>query len=359
MARIDALFERLKSRGGSDLHLVAGIPPRYRLRGDMIEMDGSGTMEDGRLRRLLKEIASQEQWERFEADHDLDFAYGLAGVGRFRANFFEQQNGVGAVFRLIPEDIVELDELGLPEAAIRFVHLDRGLVLVTGPTGSGKSTTLASIVNEINGLYSRHIVTIEDPIEFIHRNRKSVVSQREVGPDAASFGSALRAAIRQDASVILVGEMRDLETVSLTLTAAEMGMLVFGTLHTSDVSRTVDRVVDVFPAEQQPQARSMLAGSLAGVILQALLRTADGKGRVGAFEVLSRTPGLGNVIREGNIAMINSIIQGGRKVGMQTMDDALFDLAERGVIDPEDAYVRSADKKRFSIFAPEPEQEGS
>lgn len=352
MARIDGLFKYLKSQGGSDLHLAAGIPPRVRVRGEVVDVERGETLNDKGLRGLLKEIASEDQWQRFNRDHDLDFAYGLPGVGRFRANYFEQQNGVGAVFRLIPEEIIPLDRLGLPKAASGFVHLEKGLVLVTGPTGSGKSTTLASIINEINGTYSYHIVTIEDPIEFVHPNRKSIVSQREVGPDSQNFGSALRAAIRQDARVILVGEMRDLETISLTLTAAEMGMLVFGTLHTSDAARTVDRVVDVFPPEQQPQARSMLASSLAGIVSQTLMKTADGKGRVGAYEVLSRTRGLGNVIREGNISMIKSIIQGGRNQGMQSMDDALFALAEKGTIRSEDAFLRATDKKRFEQFAP-------
>ena len=259
---------------------------------------------------------------------------------------------MGAVFRIITEEIIPLERLDLPPATEGLAHLEHGLVLVTGPTGSGKSTTLASIIDKINQVHDRHIVTIEDPIEFVHPSKKSTISQREVGTDTESFASALRAAIRQDPNVILVGEMRDFETISLAITAAEMGVLVFGTLHTNSACKTIDRVIDAFPTDQQRQARSMLASSLAAVASQLLLRTADGKGRVAALELLLRTSGLPNVIREGNTLMINSIIQGGKKVGMQSMDDSLYAFAQQGRISGEDAWLKASNKKRFEEFAP-------
>lgn len=347
MAHLDELLRLVEQKGGSDLHLAAGREPRIRIHGRLEAVEGWERLEDRVLRGLLEELAPKRQWRMFEEHHDVDFAYELKGIGRFRVNYFEQYKGVGAVFRRIPERIVPLEELGAPPAIERLAHLEAGLVLVTGPTGSGKSTTLAAIIDRINSLYAKHIVTIEDPIEFVHTHRKSLISQREVGTDTSSFGTALRAAIREDASVVMVGEMRDLETISLALTAAEMGMLVFGTLHTNNAAKTIDRVVDAFPAEQQSQARAMLAESLVAVVSQLLLRTADGKGRVAAHEILLRTPGLPNVIRESNTPMLMSIIQSGRKEGMQTMDDALFALAKSGRILVEDAYLRASDKKRF------------
>jgi twitching motility protein PilT len=352
MARLDELFRYLKDNKGSDLHLGAGLEPRIRRHGHLERVANWPALSDADLRELLGEIATPKQWEHYNKTKDLDFAYGLEGVARFRANYLNQENGVGAVFRIIPEEIIPLEKLNLPPAVETLAHLEQGLVLVTGPTGSGKSTTLASIIDKINQTHDHHIVTIEDPIEFVHPNKKSTITQREVGTDTETFASALRAAIRQDPNVILVGEMRDFETISLAITAAEMGVLVFGTLHTNNASKTIDRVIDVFPTDQQRQARGMLAGSLAGVASQLLLRTADGKGRCAAIELLLRTTALANVIREGNTPMINSLIQGGRKEGMQMMDDALFAYAKEGKITGEDAWLKANNKKRFEEFAP-------
>lgn len=351
MSAMEKLLARLQGEGGSDLHLAAGLPPRMRLKGSLEAIEGWKAVEDDTLQALLRELATEEQWDRFEDEKDLDFAYGIPGVARFRANYFVQERGVGAVFRVIPEEILSLEALGLPASVERFAHLDRGLVLVTGPTGSGKSTTLAAIIDKINETYAKHIVTIEDPIEFVHPNKKSVFSHREVGEHTDSFGPALRGALRQDADVVLVGEMRDYETISLALTAAEMGSLVFGTLHTNSAAKTIDRVIDAFPADEQSQARLSLSESLAGVVSQLLLRSADGSGRCAANEILIRTPALANVIREGNTPMLMSILQAGRQDGMQTMDDALFALVQAGRIDGEDAYRKATEKTRFEALA--------
>ena len=346
MAKLDELLKRLKESGGSDLHLASGIVPRMREGGKMKEVDGWTTLTDETLRPILRELASEEQWAAFEGESDLDFAYGLAGVGRFRANYFSQENGAGAVFRIIPEEILSVEELGLPSAIESLSHLDKGLVLITGPTGSGKSTTLAAIINHINETYAKHIVTIEDPVEFVHRNKKSVLSHREVGAHTSAFGPALRSAIRQDADVVLVGEMRDQETISLAITAAEMGLLVFGTLHTNSASKTIDRIIDAFPAKEQNQVRLSLSESLSGVVSQLLLRK-QGGGRVAAHEILLRTSALANVIREGNTPMLNSIIQSGKAQGMQIMDDALFAMVEQGMVTAEEAYKKASEKSRF------------
>jgi twitching motility protein PilT len=347
MARIDQLFHYLQDHKGSDLHLAAGLEPRIRVHGSLEPIAGWPVLSDSDLLDLLREIASDAQWEEYSGCGDLDFAYGLEGVARFRANFLRQENGCGAVFRIIPEKIVPLEELNLPKAIDSLAHYQQGLVLVTGPTGSGKSTTLAAIIDKINTTYQKHIVTIEDPVEFVHQNKRSVFSQREVGADTESFGTALRAAIRQDADVILVGEMRDLETISLAITAAEMGALVFGTLHTNGAANTVDRLIDAFPAEEQSQIRTTLAESLSGVVSQLLLKTADGKGRCAVNEILLKTAGLANVIREGNTPMITSIIQGGRSQGMQLMDDALMVLVEQQRITPREAYMKASNKAKF------------
>ncbi len=352
MGRMEAMLRLLQDERGSDLHLAAGQPPRMRRKGSLTPIEGEPAQSDEALRKLLREITSDDQWISYGSQSDLDFAYGIPGVARFRANYFVQENGAGAVFRIIPEEIQTLEELGLPPAIREFAHLDRGLVLVTGPTGSGKSTSLAAVINEINESYAKHILTIEDPIEFVHANKKCVFSQREVGVHATGFGPALRAALREDADVILVGEMRDYETISLALTAAEMGALVFGTLHTNGAAKTIDRVIDAFPADEQSQARLSLSESLAGVVSQQLLRTSDGKGRCAANEILSRTSGLANVIREGNTPMLMNIIQSGKSQGMQTMDDALMALLQGNRIRPEDAYLKAIDKARFEKFAP-------
>ena len=347
MARIDELLEKLKEDGGSDLHLASGQPPRIRVRGELDPVAGQGVLDDAAIRGLLVEIASEAQWQEYEESGDLDFAYGLPGIARFRANYLVQEHGAGAVFRIIPEKILSVDDLGVPPAIANLAQLQQGLVLVTGPTGSGKSTTLAAVVDSINRNDARHIVTIEDPVEFVHQNRQSVLSHREVGSHTESFAAALRAAVRQDADVVLVGEMRDQETIAMALAAAEMGLLVFGTLHTSGAAKTVDRIVDAFPADEQDQIRVSLSESLAGVVSQLLLPTADGKGRCAVHEILLRTQGLPNVIREGNTPMLGSIIQSGKGQGMQSMDDALFALVKEGRVLPADGYRAAREKQRF------------
>lgn len=347
MARIHELFRYLKESGGSDLHLATPLIPRVRRRGDLEDVPGWDALDNDSLRHLLREIASDQQWTEYERCGDLDFAYGLEGVARFRANYLRQENGAAAVFRIIPEKILTMEELGIPKAIEGLAELNQGLVLVTGPTGSGKSTTLAAIIDRINATQSKHIVTIEDPVEFVHPNKRCVFSQREVGADAASFADALKVAVRQDADVVLVGEMRDLETISLAITAAEMGALVFGTLHTNSAAKTIDRLIDAFPAEEQSQVRTTLAESITGIVSQLLLKTADGKGRCAVHEILLRTRGLANIIREGNTPMLQSIIQGNRGVGMCMMDDSLMENVENGRISATDAYMKASDKGRF------------
>jgi len=343
---MDELLKLLKNDDGSDLHLAAGVEPRMRRSGSLAAIDGSPPLTVECIRDLLREIANDEQWATFERDNDLDFAYGLSGVGRFRANYFCQENGPGAVFRIIPEEILSMQQLNLPGAIGSLAHLQEGLVLITGPTGSGKSTTLAAVINHINETHSKHIVTIEDPVEFVHQNKKSVLSHREVGSHTDGFGPALRCAIRQDADVVLVGEMRDMETISLAITAAEMGLLVFGTLHTNNAAKTIDRIIDAFPAKEQSQIRLSLSESLAGVVSQLLLPKVGG-GRVAAHEILLKTTALANIIREGNTPMLHSIIQSGKSQGMQGMDDTLFALCNAGTITAEHAYKKATEKSRF------------
>ena len=347
MAKIDELFRYLKEKGGSDLHLLATLPPRVRIHGKLTNVEGWGVVSDEELKELLQEICSEDQWLEFENSGDLDFAWALPGEARFRVNFLNQHNGVGAVFRIIPEKILTFDDLNIPEAIRDLAYLERGLVLITGPTGSGKSTTLASIINEINENFSKHIVTIEDPVEFVHPNKKSVFSQREVNHDTHSFADALKATIRQDADVILVGEMRDRETIELAITAAEMGTLVFGTLHTNSATKTIDRLIDAFPASQQSQVRTTLADSICAIVSQLLLPTSDGQGRCAAYEILLRTNSLPNIIREGNTTMLKSVIQGGVNEGMCAMDDSLEDLIKQGKITSAAAAAKAIDKTRF------------
>jgi twitching motility protein PilT len=353
MPRLHELFHYLRDNKGSDLHLAAGLEPRIRVHGSLEPVAGWPVLTHEALLEILREITSEEDWASYMESGDLDFAYGLPGVARFRANFLRQENGCGAVFRIIPEKIIPLEDLNLPKAIESLAHLQQGLVLVTGPTGSGKSTTLAAIIDKINSTYEKHIVTIEDPVEFVHKNKKSVFSQREVGEDTESFGAALRAAIRQDADVILVGEMRDLETISLAVTAAEMGALVFGTLHTNGAANTIDRLIDAFPAEEQAQIRTTLAESIAGIVSQLLLKTADGQGHCAVNEILLKTPGLAKIVREGNTPMLTSIIQGGRSQGMQLMDDALMGLVEQKKITAHDAYMKASNKARFEAMVKE------
>ena len=347
MAGLQELLRYVNDHRGSDLHLAAGLEPRIRRNGALEAVPRWPVLTPPMVTELLREVAGDAQWEEFQRTHDLDFAYGIAGVARFRCNYLVQQNGASAVFRLIPEKIVTLEELNLPAAIEGLAHLRSGLILVTGPTGSGKSTTLAAIIDRINTTYQKHIVTIEDPVEFVHHDKLCRFSQREVGKDTESFAAALRAAIRQDADVIMVGEMRDLDTISLAITAAEMGALVFGTLHTNGAAATIDRLVDAFPAEEQAQVRTTLAESLAAVISQLLLRTADGRGRCAVTEILLRTAGLSNVIREGNTPMLTTIMQGGRAAGMQLMDDALAALVDAKRVTPREAYLKAANKARF------------
>ncbi len=356
MARLDELLHYLKDHDGSDLHLGATLPPRIRVYGELEDVERRAALSSDELEAMQRELVTAEQWQEYESSGDLDFAYGLEGVARFRANYLRQENGAGAVFRIIPERILTVDELGVPDAVRKLADLQRGLVLATGPTGSGKSTTLAAIIDRINDTYSKHIVTIEDPVEFVQPNKKCVISQREVGPDATSFAAALRVAIRQDADVVMVGEMRDLDTIALAITAAEMGMLVFSTLHTNSAAKTIDRLIDAFPASQQNQIRATLAESVVAIVSQELLRTADGEGRCAAFEILLTTSGLPNIIREGNTPMLKSIIQGGRSVGMQTMDDALFKLVESGRVTATAAMAKADDKARFEAQAQQEER---
>jgi twitching motility protein PilT len=353
MARVDELLRYMQARSGSDLHLAAGLAPRIRRRGSLEPVEGWAPLDDEALAAMMREIAAPWHWTDFERTSDVDFAYGLPGVARFRVNFFCQENGVAAVLRIIPEKILSFADLGVPAAVEQLAHLHAGLVLVTGPTGSGKSTTLAAIIDAINHRYEKHVVTIEDPIEFVHRSKKALISQREVGQHTSSFAAALRAAIRQNPDVILVGEMRDYETISLATTAAEMGVLVFGTLHTNSAVKTIDRLIDAYPADEQPQARISLSQSLAAVVAQLLLPTADGKGRVAVHEILLRNTALPNLIREEKTGMLRSLIQNSREAGMQLMDDALMALVEQRKILPQDAYQKAQEKTRFEALLPD------
>ncbi|HEY7074597.1 MAG TPA: type IV pilus twitching motility protein PilT [Solirubrobacteraceae bacterium] len=326
----------------SDLHITAGAPPTVRVRGALIPLEGYGNLTPTDTREIVYAILSSSQRQSLETDWQLDFAYSVPGVGRFRVNTFFQRGTLGAAFRLIPSDTVPIERLGLPPVIREFAKKPRGIVLVTGPTGSGKSTTLASLINEINETRDEHILTIEDPIEFLHSHKRCLVNQRELGQDAPSFALGLKAALRQDPDVILVGEMRDMETIATALTAAETGHLVFATLHTQDAPQTIDRVIDVFPPEQQPQVRAQLAIGLQGVVTQTLLPTADGEGRCVAAEVLVPTAGVRNLIREGKTHQIYSLMQTGGEHGMQTMDASLAGLVRAGTITMATAETRSS-----------------
>src|ERR687886_861541 len=329
---IDHLLEEMVARGASDLHVSVNSPPAIRVRGHIERLDEYEPFTPESTQQLLYRILSSEQQKQFEIKRQLDFAHAVPGVARFRVNVYFQREAVGAAFRVIPEEIKTLEELNLPSTLHQLADYPRGIVLVTGPTGSGKSTTLASIIDEINRNRSEHILTIEDPIEFVHRHKRCVVNQREIGPDATTFAEALRAALRQDPDVILVGEMRDLETISIALTAAETGHLVFATLHTQDAPGTVDRLIDVFPAAQQEQIRVQIAGTLQGIVTQTLLPRADRAGRVPAVEVLLPDDAVRNLIRQAKIEQIYSVMQTGTQRGMQTMEQALADLTRRRVI---------------------------
>jgi twitching motility protein PilT len=339
---IDELLTGMHELGASDLHLSAGSPPLVRLHGALHAMEELPPLQADQTQQLIYRILSTEQQKRLEIDRQIDLSYAISGVARFRVNVFFQRGAVGAAFRLIPYKILTLEELRLPSSLHEMADRPRGLVLVTGPTGSGKTTTLAALIDEINRNRAGHILTIEDPIEFLHRHRRCLVNQREIGSDASGFADALRAALRQDPDVILLGEMRDLETISTALTAAETGHLVFATLHTRGAAGTIDRIIDVFPSEQQGQVRAMLASSLEGIVTQTLLPTADGQGRVAALEILIPDYAVRNLIRQRKLEQIYTVMQTGTTRGMQTMEQALCDLVLRGTITSEVATDSSS-----------------
>jgi len=351
MAYIDTLFKVLIESGGSDLHLGQGQPPKIRRHGEIISIsDEILTLEQ--MSYMLSEICTPNRWKKFEENGDLDFAYEMDADNRFRCNYLKQTNGYGAVFRIIPTKIKTLEDLGVPQVIKRFGEMRGGIVLVTGPTGSGKSTTLAALIDYINVNFSRHVVTIEEPIEFVHRNKKSIITQREVPEHSLNFPAGLKAALREDADIVLVGEMRDLETISLALTAAETGLLVFGTLHTNNSRKTVDRMIDAFPADQQSQVRTMLAASLRGVVAQLLLKRCDNGGRIAVNEILMSNTAVASIIREGATQKLQDVIVGGKGEGMQFMDDAIWEQLVAGVVSPHEAYMKAIDKNRFKVFLP-------
>jgi twitching motility protein PilT len=353
MAKIDAFFKLMHEQGASDLHLVSGLPPALRIMGDM-ERIKYKVLDNDELKAMLYEIAPEAKIKQFEETGDIDFGYEIPGVARYRSNFFMQKNGCGAVFRQIPEEIMTAEQLGLPEVISKLASLPRGLVLVTGPTGSGKSTTLAAIVDVANRTRKDHIITVEDPIEFVHQSQGCIVNHREVGIHTKSFSAALRGALREDPDIILVGEMRDLETISLAIEAASTGHLVFGTLHTMSAPKTIDRIIEVFPATEQAQIRSTLSDGIRAVISQVLFKRIDKKALCVALEVLIATPAARNLIREGKTHQIPSVIQTGKKYGMMLLDDAIMELYEKGWISADDAYLKANDKARFRNFIKNP-----
>jgi twitching motility protein PilT len=353
VAKIDAFFQLMHEQGASDLHLVAGSQPILRVHGDM-ERVKYKALENDELKAMLYEIAPENKIKVFEETGDVDFAYEIPNLARYRANYFQQKWGVGAVFREIPSTILTAEQLGLPKVITKLSMLHKGMVLVTGPTGSGKSTTLAAMMDYVNRNKKSHIITVEDPVEFVHKSQNCIVNHREVGVHTKGFKSALRGALREDPDIILVGEMRDLETIELALEAASTGHLVFGTLHTQSAAKTVDRIIDVFPAHQQSQIRTTLSESLKGVIAQNLFKRIDKKGRMAVLEVLVVTPAVSNLIREGKTFQIPSAIQTGKKFGMQSLDDAILIALEAKKISPEDAYDKAIVKERFVQFLSEP-----
>ncbi len=346
MAKIDAFFKLMNEQGASDLHLVSGQPPMLRIVGE-IERVKYKVLDDDDLRTMLYEITPEDKVKKFEETGDVDFGYEIPGLARYRANYFMQNNGIAAVFREIPSDILTIEQLGLPSVVSKLASLPRGLVLVTGPTGSGKSTTLAAIIDQANKTRKDHIITVEDPIEFVHKSQGCIVNHREVGAHTKSFSAALRGALREDPDIILVGEMRDLETISLAVEAASTGHLVFGTLHTTSAHKTVDRVIEVFPADQQAQIRSTLADGIRAIVAQVLFKRIDKKGRCAALEILIATPAVRNLIRESKTYQIPSMVQTGKKYGMQLLDDAIFDLVNKGWISADEAYAKANDKSKF------------
>src|SRR6184192_3407933 len=351
MAYLDQFLSVIVKHGGSDLHFAEAQPPKMRVHGDIMPIRAEAVKREEAV-QMLSEVCGSHNWEIFEQRGDFDFAYEMDEASRFRCNYFKQSNGYGAAFRLIPTKIATLEELGIPVVVKEFAHLRGGLVLVTGPTGSGKTTTQAAVVDYINQNFSKHVVTIEEPIEFVHDNKRSTITQREVPGNSSSFPVGLKAALREDTDIVLVGEMRDLETVSLALTAAETGLLVFGTLHTNNARKTVDRMVDVFPAEKQAQARAMLANSLRGVLAQLLLKRADRPGRIAVNEILIANAAVAAIIREGATQKLQDVIISGKAQGMQFMDDAIFALLQKGIVSPHEAFMKAIDKNRFKQYLP-------
>ena len=349
--KIDEFFQALVDQGGSDLHLSEGEPPKVRVHGDVTAIREAPLTHEEMV-ELMEPICPAKLWKEFCEIGDADFAYEMDEKSRFRCNYMKQQRGYCCVFRLIPTKILTMEQLNVPEQIKRFGEMRSGLVLVTGPTGSGKSTTLAALIDYINTNFARHIITVEEPIEFVHPSKKSIITQREVPNNCPTFADGLRASLREDADIVLVGEMRDLETISLALTAAETGLLVFGTLHTNNARKTVDRIIDVFPAEQQSQARTMLAGSLRGVVAQLLMKRCDKPGRVAVNEILFATPAVSAIIREGATQKLADVIIGGKGLGMQFMDDAIWQKLQQGIVSPEEAYMKAIDKARFKNFLP-------
>ncbi|MCE0498628.1 MAG: type IV pilus twitching motility protein PilT [Methylacidiphilales bacterium] len=359
---IDDFFDIIVQYNASDLHIQEGQPPKMRLHGDIIPIRQVSQIHTGNLTRaemeqMLSEVAGPKRWEKFVKTGDADLAYELSADARFRCNLHKHLHGLGGIFRLIPNKIATLEQLNVPTVIKRFANVRGGLVLVTGPTGSGKSTTLAALIDYINSSYARHIITIEEPIEFVHSNKLSIITQREVGEDTPSFADGLRNAMREDADVVLVGEMRDLETISLALTAAETGLLVFGTLHTNNARKTVDRMIDVFPSSQQPQVRTMLASSMRGIVAQLLMKKADGKGRVAVNEILISNSAVSAIIREGKVEQLADVLVTGKAEGMQFMDDAIMTLVKDQVVAPKEAYMKAIDKARFAPLLKEEDAE--
>ena len=349
MHDLDQFLQIVARQGASDFHIAEGQPPKIRMHGDIIPIRAEPISHD-EAARMLSDVCGPHDWEVFNQRGDLDFAYQMDEHSRFRANYFKQSKGYAAAFRLIPTTISTLEDLGIPAAVKNFAYLRGGLVLVTGPTGSGKTTTQAALIDFINENFSKHVVTIEEPIEFVHGNKRGVITQREVPTDSISFAAGLKASLRQDTDIVLVGEMRDLETISLALTAAETGLLVLGTLHTNNARKTVDRMVDAFPADRQPQARAMLANSLRGVVAQLLLKRSDRPGRIAVNEILIANAAVAAIIREGATHKLQDVIVSGRGQGMQFMDDAIWPLLEKGIVSTHEAFMKAIDKSRFRPF---------
>ncbi|OGV68844.1 MAG: type IV pili twitching motility protein PilT [Lentisphaerae bacterium RIFOXYB12_FULL_65_16] len=356
---MDELLLHMLKMKGSDLHLKVGQPPKTRVHGELKPMPDRPPVTAEVMEEIMKGICPPVQWERYLQTHDLDFAYEIAGAARFRSNYLYDNHGMAAVFRQIPSKILSLEDLKAPEVLRRISRLKEGLVFVTGPTGSGKSTTMAAMIDYINKNFEKKIITIEDPVEFVHKNNKCIIQHREVGDHTQSFAAALHSAMKAAPDIVLLGEMRELETIRLALNCATMGMLVFGTLHTNCAPKTIDRVIDVFPADQQSQIRTMLGDCLAAIVSQLLCRTADGKGRVAAHEILLRVEGLSNVIREGQISSIRSMIESGGNDGMCSMDGTLLRLLREGRITAHEAYMKATEKENFAQLLPKDEAQGA